>query len=365
MSALRFRAPGRVNLMGDHTDYNEGFVLPMAIELECVVDVEPRADGTIHAVSAEAEGAVSIPADGSAEAAAVSPSWGRYVAGVAAALAERGRSPVGATMSFASTVPVGSGLSSSAALEVACALALSAVADLVLEVEELALACQRAEQLATGVPSGIMDQLASVAGRDDAALLVDCRDLSLAHVPIPDAVAVLVVHSGVARTLEGSEYAERRAGCEALAAELGVAALRDATLIQVRDHPLGRHVVSENARVHETARALAEGDLDALRALYAASHTSLREDYAVSTPELDALVGALVNAGAIGARLTGAGFGGAVVSLSHDENVHAVAASATAAYRAATGREPTTWISRPAPGAGRVDEKGRGALAEA
>ena len=365
MTVRRFRAPGRVNLMGDHTDYNDGFVLPMAIALECVVAVEARDDGMIHAVSAEADGAVAIPADGSAEAASVSPPWGRYVAGVAAALAERGRSPVGATMSFASSVPVGSGLSSSAALEVSCALGLCAVADLSLDVEELALACQRAEHLATGVPSGIMDQLASLAGRDGAALLVDCRDLSRRHVALPDEIAVLIVHSGIERTLERSAYATRRAACAALAGDLGLSALRDARPEQVAEHPLGRHVVSENARVHETARALADGDIQALGTLFAASHASLRDDYAVSTPELDALVAALVEAGAIGARLTGAGFGGAVVSLSHHGNVHGVAAAATDKYQAATGREPTVWVSRPTAGAGPLEVKGAGALAEA
>ena len=365
MTAHRFRAPGRVNLMGDHTDYNDGFVLPMAIELECVVAVEPRDDGTIHAVSAEIDGALAIPADGSADPAAVAPPWGRYVAGVARALAERRRSPVGATMSFASSVPVGSGLSSSAALEVASALALCAVADLSLSVEELALACQRAEHLATGVPSGIMDQLASLAALDGAALLVDCRDLSRTHVTVPEELAVLVVHSGVARTLEGSAYGERRAACETLAHELGLSALRDATPEEVREHPLGRHVVSENHRVHATAQALAEGDVETLGALFAASHASLRDDYAVSTPELDALVAALVAAGAIGARLTGAGFGGAVVSLSHHERVHAVAAAATGAYSAATGRKPRAWVSRPAAGAGPVEGKDARARAEA
>jgi galactokinase len=355
VSTLRFRAPGRVNLMGDHTDYNEGFVLPMAIGLECVVTVEANGDATICAESAQVAGVLRIPADGSADPASVSPRWGRYVAGVASALAERGRGQKGATLSFVSTVPAGSGLSSSAALEVACALALSAVADFELPPSELALACQRAEQLATGVPSGIMDQLASIAGHEGAALLLDCRTLAYDVVPVPDELAVLVVHSGVERTLEGSAYGERRLACEALAAELGLRSLRDATAEQVADNPYGRHVVSENARVHATAQALAHCDVDALARLLAASHASLRDDYRVSTPELDTLVAALVEAGAIGARLTGAGFGGAVVAVTHDHRVKAVAREATARYRDITSREPTAFVTRPAAGAGPLD----------
>ncbi|MDQ3865991.1 MAG: galactokinase [Actinomycetota bacterium] len=365
MSARAFRAPGRVNLMGDHTDYNEGWVLPLAIELECVAIAEARDDGAIHARSQELPGREAVlPADGG-DPTRVSPSWGRYVAGVAAALGERGRPPVGATIVFRSTVPPGSGLSSSAALEVSCGLALCAVADFTLPPRELALACQHAEQLATGVPSGIMDQLASIAGRQGAALLIDCRNLCVEYVRVPDDIAILVVHSGVERTLEGIAYAERRAHCEALARELGVAALRDATWEQVRHDPLGRHVVSENARVHETARALAVGDAHALGRLFAESHASLRDDYRVSTRELDVLVDALVAGGAIGARLTGAGFGGAVVALSDVDGVHGVADTAGRRYRDLTGRTPTAWVTRPTVGAGRVREDGEGALPEA
>ena len=350
---MRSHAPGRVNLMGDHTDYNDGFVLPMALDLECVVAALPRADSVIQACSLDVdEHEVTVPADGTSEPYTTTPPWGRYVAGLARALAERGRPPVGATLVLSSSVPEGSGLSSSAALEVACALALCDAADFALPFEELALTCQRAEQLATGVPSGIMDQLASSGGREGDALLIDCRTVAVEHVPMPSDIAVLVVHSGVPRTLEGSAYAERRGACEALAAELGVPALRDAALEQVQDNPLGRHVVTENARVHETARALVDGDRGALGDLFAASHASLRDDYRVSTPELDALVEALTRSGAIGARLTGAGFGGAVVALCDRARVDGIADSAIARYREKTGREPMALVSLPAAGAG-------------
>jgi len=237
----RFRAPGRVNLIGDHTDYNEGFVLPLAIDLECVVEARPRPDGAVRLRS---------PVAG----------WEPYADGVARVLEARGRAPVGLDGAISSTVPVGAGLSSSAALEVALALALCDVAGFKLPPLELALACQEAEHLATGVPSGVMDQLASLHGLTGHALLVDCRDLSIEPIRLPAELAVIAVHSGVTRTLAGSAYAERRAACKAAAARLGVASLRDATAGQVAGDPRARHVVSENARVLAAARALADGD---------------------------------------------------------------------------------------------------------
>lgn len=350
---LRFQAPGRVNLMGDHTDYHEGLVLPMAIDRRCTVAARSNGDEVVRVRSLDLEGdAVSVPADGSAAADEVEPPWGRLVAGVAAALAERGRAPVGVDAVLTSTVPDGSGLSSSAAFEVALALALGAAAGEQLKGRQLALACQRAEHLGTGVPSGIMDQLASVAGRAGSALLIDCRTLETRPVPLPDTAEVLVVHSGLRRTLAGSAYAERRRDSEADAAELGLESLRDATREQVADRPLARHVVSENERVLQTAAALASGDGAEAGRLFLESHASLRDDYRVSTPELDALVEALVDAGALGARLTGAGFGGCVVALTRLGEADAVADDATARYRSETGREPTAFVCRAADGAG-------------
>jgi galactokinase len=251
-----------------------------------------------------------------------------------------------------STVPAGSGLSSSAALEVACALALDHVASFELPATELALACQHAEHIATGVPSGIMDQLVSLSGRAGAALLLDCRNLEREPVPLPSSLSVLAVHSGLPRTLVGSAYAERRAACEAAAARLGLRALRDATPELVAHDPFARHVVSENARVVEAAAAIRTGDLESITALYAASHASLRDDFRVSTPELDTLVSILVQEGALGARLTGAGFGGCVVALARSGDAPAIAGRATQRYRAETGREPRAFICRTAAGAG-------------
>jgi galactokinase len=353
----RFRAPGRVNLMGDHTDYNEGFVLPAAIDRECVIAVEPRGDRRVVVRSAdvdEAEQVVDVAADGADEPDAVEPAWGRYVAGVVRVLADLGRTPVGMDAELASTVPLGSGLSSSAALEVACALALCHVARFELPPDLLALACQHAEHIATGVPSGIMDQLVCLEGRDGVALLLDCRSLEHEPVRLPPSLSVLAVHSGLPRTLVGSAYAERRAACEAAAARLGLRSLRDATPEQVVDDPFARHVVSENARVLETAAAIRADDLDRIGALYAASHASLRDDFRVSTPELDTLVRLLVEEGALGTRLTGAGFGGCVVALVRREVAPGIAERAAQRYREETGREPRVFLCRAAAGAGPV-----------
>jgi galactokinase len=346
-----FRAPGRVNLIGDHTDYNEGFVLPIAIDLACGVESRPTSNGVVRLRSENAEGEGELAADGSDEPDRVQPTWARYAAGVLRTLAERGRAPVGVEARVSSAIPAGSGLSSSAALEVAIALALCDAAGFALAPVELALACQEAEQVATGVPCGIMDQLSSIAGRRGHALLIDCRSLSVEPVPLPGELEVIVVHSGVSRRLADSAYAERRRACEEVAARLGLRALRDATPDQVADEPLARHVVSENARVLEAARALESGELETVGRLLSQSHASLRDDFEVSTPELDALVGALESAGALGARLTGAGFGGCVVALAHRANAAEVAAEAADRYRVATGIEPRTFICRAEDGA--------------
>jgi galactokinase len=351
-----FRAPGRVNLMGDHTDYNEGFVLPAAIDRDCLIGARPRDDGRIRVRSLDvaAGDLVEIAADGSDEPRQMEPAWGRYVAGVVRVLAEEGRPAVGIEAALSSTVPQGSGLSSSAALEVACAVALAGTVGFELPTRELAAACRRAELIATGVPVGIMDQLVSLEGRADAALLIDCRSLEIKPVRLPADVAVLAVHSGLPRALADSAYAERRAACEAAATRLGVKALRDATPEQVADDPFARHVVSENGRVLETVRAIEAGDLEQLGPLFAASHASLRDDYRVSTPELDALVEALVDSGALGARLTGAGFGGCVVALVGRDEAERIARRATERYRREVGLEPTAFLCRAVDGAGTV-----------
>jgi galactokinase len=345
------RAPGRVNLIGDHTDYNEGFVLPVAIDRECTVTVRATGGSRVRLRSSDVDGAVDVSAGGEDEPREVQPPWGRYVAGVVRALADRGRPPVGVDADVSSTVPVGAGLSSSAALEVAVALALCRSAGFELEQLELARACQEAEQVATGVPCGIMDQLTSLAGRRDHALLIDCRSLEIEPVRLPDGLAVVVVESGVARSLDGTAYAERRAACEAVAARLGLPSLRDATAGQVADEPRARHVVSENERVLGAADALRRNDVEELGALLSRSHASLRDDFEVSTPELDSLAGTLERCGASGARPTGAGFGGCVVAVAPAGIAPRVANDAVRRYRSAIGLDARAWICRAVDGA--------------
>jgi galactokinase len=340
------RAPGRVNLIGDHTDYNDGFVLPMAIDRDCLLAYRPRDDGRIISCSLDVDGTVDVDAKGSDDPGQVEPPWGRFVAGAVRALLERGAAVRGADVAVSSTVPVGSGLSSSSALAVALTLALAHGAEFLLTADDAARTALDAEVRATGVPGGLMDQLTSLQGKPGHALLIDCRNLEIEPIPIPDTLAVVVAHSGVPRTLAGSEYAERRAACEAAAKQLGIAALRDATLDQVRDDPRARHVVSENQRVLAFAAALRDGDIEALGPLLLASHASLRGDYEVSTPELNDLVDRLVDAGALGARLTGAGFGGCAVALVQRQNVEDVLAAV----------EPHGFVAHAVAGAGPIDK---------
>ena len=306
----RFFAPGRVNLIGDHTDYTGGLVLPMAVDLGTTVAGTPGGD-VVRLTSAAADGEAVVPLD-VADPVAVSPSWARYVAGVVSVV----QPSMGFVGEVATTLPVGAGLSSSAALEVSVALALGFAGSAL----ELALACQAAEQRASGVPCGIMDQLASAAGVDGHALLIDCTSLEVTPVPMPDGVEVVVIHSGEPRALADSAYAERRASCESAAALVGP--LRDAGLAEVTEledpvlRARARHVVTENQRVASFADALAAGRMDECGALMVDSHRSLATDFEVSTARLDELVSSLAATDGIwGARLTGAGFGGCVVAL--------------------------------------------------
>ena len=259
------------------------------------------------------------------------------------------------TGTVTSTVPPGSGLSSSSALSVALTLAIAEAADFDWDdLREVAQTALDGEVLATGVPGGLMDQLCSLFGVADHAVLLDCRSLDVIPVALPRTHAVLVVHSGVARTLAGSAYAERRAACEAAAVRLGVPALRDATIDQVGDDPIARHVVTENQRVLDFVTALDRDDTNALGPLLLASHASLRDDYKVSTPELDLLVDLLVDHGAIGARLTGAGFGGCVVALVQRNHADDCAAKTVVAYEEQSGYEPQAFVVRAVDGAGPI-----------
>jgi galactokinase len=306
------RAPGRVNLIGDHTDYTGGLALPMAIDRQVVVDGFDGPDKVIHLTSDQdpAPARFSVPVT-SLEG--IEPVWARRVAAIAAELGREN----GFTGSVQSTVPIGAGLSSSGALGVGVALALGAADTLTRN--EIALLCQRAQQAATGVPAGVLDEMASLHGLAGHAILLDCHDLATEAVPLPEQ-AEFVVRYVSHRTVAGSPYAERVAACHA--AEQQIGPLRSATSEDVgtiADSTLrarARHVVSENQRVRDCAAALRAGDLEAAGALMTASHVSLRDDYEVSTPALDEAVERLeASEGVYGARLTGAGFGGCVIAL--------------------------------------------------
>jgi galactokinase len=351
-----FRAPGRANLIGEHTDYSGGFVLPVALELATYVAGRPR-EGVVSLRSLDEPGYVEVdPSTGEGS----SQGWGRYGEAVVRALLDEGVDVHGFEGVVASDVPIGAGLSSSAALEVALATALAGSP---LDARRLAAVCQRAENLYVGTQTGIMDQLTSAAGRAEHALLIDCRDLSVRPISFPESLAVLVVDSGVRRDLAESAYDERVTECAAAAEALGIGSLRDAT----RDDLAGldgvllrraRHVVSENARVLAAADALAAGRVEELGPLFRASHESLARDYEVSTPELDALVAiAAETDGVVAARLTGAGFGGCTVNLAARETARAAGSAIVERYREETGLESRFWVSRPAAGAGPLEPR--------
>jgi galactokinase len=315
------RAPGRVNLIGEHTDYNEGFVLPIAIDRYTTVSVIARDDDvfTVEATDLGESDWFTL------EAIERTGSWADYVRGVVVLLAPRH----GADLRVASNVPRGAGLASSAALEVAVGRALSD-----LPGDALAHLCQRAENEFVGVQCGIMDQFVSANARAGHALLLDCRDLSHRHVPIPDGVAILACDSRLERRLATSAYNERRAECQLAASLLGVHALRDATLeaVETLPQPLlnrARHVVGENGRALAAAAALEAGDLASIGRLMDESHRSMRDDYEIVPTELDALAAAMREVpGCYGARLTGAGFGGCCVCIADTAaaaDVHAAA----------------------------------------
>ena len=310
------RAPGRVNLIGDHTDYTGGLVLPMAIDRHTTIVFERSDD--VSATSSNFDGQVrfDLPV---ADAAAVQPAWGRYIAGVAAAMNERHMTPRGFTGAVATTVPIGGGLSSSAALEVAAALAFGIDAD----ATTIAAVCRRAEHLATNVPCGIMDQLTSLSGVKDHALLIDCHSLDVRPIRIPDSLAVWVVEIS-SRTLDGSEYPARVAQCAVAEREIGPLRLADVQSANRIVDPVvrarARHVVTENERVRQFAAALMAGDFRAAGQLMIASHASLRDDFATSTTQMDAAVEHYSQVpGVYGVRMTGGGFGGCIVMLADDD----------------------------------------------
>ncbi|MFY1619250.1 galactokinase [Micromonospora sp. WMMD736] len=359
-------APGRVNLIGEHTDYNDGFVLPFALPMRTVVAADRRDDERWTVWSELSGETVTFAADDVAEPGRVT-GWGAYVAGVVWALRDAGHAVPGARLAIASDVPLGSGLSSSAALESAVLAALLDLAGLELPAERQPRLAQRAENVYVGAPTGIMDQSAVIRCRAGHALFLDCRDESVEHIPFElDAagLTVLVVDSRAPHRHADGEYAARRRSCEAAAKTLGVPALRDVTVDEL-DAALARlddaetrrrvrHVVTEDQRVLDTVALLRAGRVRDIGPLLTASHVSMRDDFEITVPEIDTAVEAALSAGALGARMTGGGFGGCVLALVETDRVDTVAEAVRTAYAERSYTPPTTFKVHPAPGATRL-----------
>lgn len=354
------RAPGRVNLIGEHTDYNDGFVLPCAIDRDTVVAAGPAGDGMLRAVAADFDHAIDR-SPLSASFARAPHAWADYVRAVSCVLAEDGVALPGARLAIAGDVPLGSGLSSSAALEIAVGEALAALAGAAIDPTRLAQLAQQAENAHVGTQCGIMDQLIATRAREGHALLIDCRSLDCTPVALPEGVAVVIAHSGVRHAHAEGEYNHRRQQCEAAAAHYGVKALRDldpATLEAKRqgldDVPFrrARHVVTENARTRSAETALAAGNLEEMGDLMRASHASMRHDFEITVEAIDRLAG-IMNA-AIGteggARMTGGGFGGCVVGLVAQDRSDGVLAAIARDYRDAAGAEADVFLCRASAG---------------
>lgn len=372
-------APGRVNLIGEHTDYNDGFVMPLALPHTCLAAATPRTDGVLRLHSGDAPGGIVelrveelAPVAGGAGG--DRGGWAAYPAGVVWALGEEGLlrgAAGGADLHFESTVPTGAGLSSSAALEVATATALSELYGLGLSPRRIAQLCQRAENVFVGVPCGIMDQMASACCTEGHALFLDARDLTQRQVPFDlaaEGLRLLVVDTRVKHELGDGAYANRRAACEAAAEAIGVPALRDvpfdgldATLAQLER--LGcdattrrrvRHVVTEDRRVEKVIELLDAGDTRSIGPVLTAGHASCRDDFEISCAELDLVVESANAAGALGARMTGGGFGGSAIVLVAEGDAEAVGKAVTEAFGAAGYGAPRIFPAVPSAGARRL-----------
>ena len=356
--AFVVRAPGRVNLIGEHTDYNDGFVMPLAIDRALWIALRPLAGGQVRAHSLDYNEDMQLdlrnPAHGG-------PQWSEYIGGTAWALAAAGHVLQGWEGVLAGDVPMGAGLSSSAALELATARAFAAVGGWQWDAVAMARACQHAENAWVGVNCGIMDQMISAAAVADHALLIDCRSLAVQPVPLPAQTCVVVLDTATRRGLVGSAYNERRAQCESAARALGVPALRDVSSAQLAAaaqalEPLAlrraRHVVGEDERTLAAVQHMQQGNAMALGALLNASHASLRDDFEVSSAALNAIVESAQQQPAChGARMTGAGFGGCAVALVQSAGAAGFARAVSAGYQSATGLTAQVYICRPSAGA--------------
>lgn len=350
-------APGRVNLIGEHTDYNEGFVLPMAIDRGVWIALRRRSDRRVSLHSLD----LPEPLDFGLDEIERGTGWGEYAKGIAWSLQQAGHELGGWEGIVGGDVPIGAGLSSSAALELALCRAFACVAPWKWDGTAMAKLARRAEGEWVGVQSGIMDQLVAAEGQGGCALFIDCRSLSTTPVALPESLRVVVLDTGTRRELASSAYNERVAECRAACERLGVETLRDLTRVrleagaaQLEETPLrrARHVVCENIRTLQAVQALQKGDLAALGRLVDESHASLRDDYEVSGAELDAMVEiARAREGCLGARMTGAGFGGCAIALVHADRAEAFAGEVAGAYGEATGLEAHAYLCRASDGA--------------
>lgn len=352
------RAPGRVNLIGEHTDYNDGFVLPMAINQAVYIALRPRDDGNVvlHSLNYDNEQIIDLSALQHEDA-----GWVEYVKGVAYIMQQQGYGLEGWEGVIAGDVPIGAGLSSSAAVEMATARAFSTVSDLPWKPATMARIGQRAENEWVGVNCGIMDQMISAAGMRDHALLIDCRTLETTQVPLPAGTVVVILDTATRRGLVESAYNERRAQCEAVAAHFGVPALRDvdSATFEARAAELdpvarkrARHVINDSERTVLAAAAMTRGDAAEMGRLMNLSHASYRDDFEASREEVDTMVSlAQAHPACYGARLTGGGFGGCAVALVREDGAEAFARDVRRDYEQATGLEPWVYICTATDGA--------------
>jgi galactokinase len=363
---LSVRAPGRVNLIGEHTDYNDGFVLPCAIDYHTVISGTRRSDRRVNVIAVDYDG--EQDEFGLDQAIEPRPDrlWANYVRGVVKYLLEAGHVLTGADMAISGNVPQGAGLSSSASLEVATGQFFKSLNGLAIDPTGLAQIGQRAENRFVGCNCGIMDQLISARGQADHALLIDCRSLETIAVAMPHDIAVVIINSNVQRGLVGSEYNTRRRQCEEAARFFGVKALRDVSLAQFEQRAPGldpvvarraRHIITDSQRAIDLSVALNSGDLALIGRLMAASHASMRDDFEITHPAVDALVDivkdALGDAG--GVRMTGGGFGGCIVALMPQDRIDGVGEAVLARYKAASGLDSSTYVCHASAGAGVCD----------
>jgi galactokinase len=349
--SLIVRGPGRVNLIGEHTDYNDGFVLPMAIDRAVFIALRPRRDEYVLVQSLDFEGVTDFSLF---ELAHLGEHWGEYVKGVAWAMQEAGMALRGWEGVLAGDVPGGAGLSSSAALEMATARAFAEVSGLEWNPAQMAKIGQKTENQWVGVNSGIMDQMISAAGVAGRALLIDCRSLETETAPLPPGTSIVILDTATRRGLVDSHYNERRQQCEAAARYFGVPALRDVSYAEFEAKAGGldeltrkraRHVITENARTLEAAEAMRQGDAARLGKLMDASHVSMRDDFEISRAEVDAMVECAQNHPACyGARMTGGGFGGCCVALVREEAAQGFALDVATCYKESTGLTPAIYV---------------------